>query len=432
LFEAVCLALVLALMVYLIYRRVDVGVALVVGAVFLGVLFGIAWERFPRGALGAVGGIAARMGMAAVRPISLQLLGLILLIQFLGHALRHGAALGRLIAVLKAVLPDRRAAMAVASAFVGLLPMPGGALFSAPMVGELSEDLEVPAEDRALINYWFRHVWEWTWPLYPGVLFASAILGAPLGRLVLAQGPMTVGAIALGGALCFRRVGGLPREPAQEGSLGELLGATWPVWLVIAVTAFFGVAGYAGAPVGLSTRSGLLVALAVVNPLFLASRRVPWREAVGLVRQTLTPRMLLLVYGVVAFGHMLEAYGAVEALPRAFAEWGVPPLVLLFAVPMLVGVLTGYMPAVVAICFPVLVPLVVHGVEGVNYGRAVFAYAGGFFGVLLSPVHLCLVLSREYFEADLGRVYGRLALLVGGLWVVAVGCLVLWQVVGLR
>jgi len=323
----------------------------------------------------------------------------------------------------------------VAPAFVGLLPMPGGALFSAPMVGELSDDLDVPREDRTLINYWFRHVWEWTWPLYPGVLFASAILGAPLGRLILAQGPMTLGAIALGAAFCFRRVRGLPKDPPQVGSLRELASATWPVWSVIAVTALFAVAGYLGAPLGLSTRSGLLVALAVVNPLFLVLKKVPGREVVGLVRQTVTPRMVLLVYGVVAFGHMLGSYGAVGALPRAFAQWNVPPLVLIFLVPMLVGVLTGYMPAVVAICFPVLLSLIVRGggdAAVIDYGRAVFAYAGGFFGVLLSPVHLCLVLSREYFGADLARVYRRLVLLVGALGLVAVGCLFLWPAVGLR
>ncbi len=431
-YETVCLAIVLALMLYLIYRRVDVGVALVAGAVLLGLLFGVAWERFPRGAGAALGGIAAELARAAIKPTSLQLLGLILLIQFLGHTLRHAASLERLIAVLKSLLPGRRAALAVAPAFIGLLPMPGGALFSAPMVGELSKDLDVSSEDRTLINYWFRHVWEWTWPLYPGLLFASAILGAPLGRLIIAQSPMTLGAITLGIVLCLRKVPSPAKDPPIPGGPRELLAATWPVWLVIAVTAFLGVAGRLGAPLGLSTRSGLLVALAVVNPLFLASKRVPWRQVAGLVRQTATPRMVLLVYGVVAFGHMLEAYGAVEALPRAFAAWHVPPLLLLFLVPMVVGVLTGYMPAVVAICFPVLLCYVVHDGEAIDYGRAVLAYAGGLSGVFLSPVHLCLVLSGEYFEADLGRVYRRLIPLVGGLALVAVGCLFLWRAVGLR
>jgi len=41
-------------------------------------------------------------------------------------------------------------------------------------------------------------------------------------------------------------------------------------------------------------------------------------------------------------------------------------------------------------------------------GMLALAFGSGFAGVMLSPVHLCLVLTREYFEADLAKVYRRL------------------------
>jgi len=436
-FETICLVLIFVLMVVLIRRGVDVSYALVVGALCVGLSFGVAWRSFPHGFLGAMGGVFLTLGKAAVAPDSLILVGLVLLIQFLGHALKHVASLQRLIAVLKALLPDRRAAMAVAPAFIGLLPMPGGALFSAPMVGELTDDLDVPGEDRVLINYWFRHVWEWTWPLYPGILFASTIVGAPLGKLILAQSPLTLGAIAIGTCLCFRRVK-LPsgdRERAARGSWRELAGAVWPVGLVIVLTAALGVANAAKVPYTPDTKLALLIALLVVNPVFLASKRVPWREVLELVKKTLSLRLIVLVYGVVAFGYMLKSYETVEALPAIYAQWGVPPLALLFLVPFVVGLLTGYMPAAVGTCFPLLIPLIVSGAAGaetIDYGRLAFAYAGGLFGVLLSPVHMCLVLSREYFSADFGRVYRRLAVMMALLALVAVGTLALWAAVGLR
>jgi len=34
-----------------------------------------------------------------------------------------------------------------------------------------------------------------------------------------------------------------------------------------------------------------------------------------------------------------------------------------------------------------------------------FVFASGFAGVLLSPVHLCLLLSNQYFGARLSGVY---------------------------
>jgi len=451
LFECVCLALVFALMVYLIRRKVDVSYALVAGAVALGLLFGVQWARLPRGLGASLAGIGRNLGAAAIDRETLELAGLVLFIQFLGHALKHSAHLDRLMAALKALLRDRRAAMAAAPAFIGLLPMPGGALFSAPMVAELTNDLGMAPEERTLVNYWFRHVWEWTWPLYPGILFAAARVGAPLGTTILAASPFTLGAIAIGTIFLLRRVR-LPAEesappgrklsasetrtPRRAAAAGtnnwrELLAAAWPVGLIVLLTAAMGVAKSLKLPVRLPTQTALLVALVVVNPLFLIVNRVPWRDVAKLARATFQPSMILLVYGVQAFGHMLDAYGAAVELPRIFAEWGVPPLALLFTVPLAVGLLTGYMPATVGICFPVLVPLIVKG-SAIHYGLMAFAYAGGLFGVLLSPVHLCLVLSREYFKADFGRVYRGLFRLMAPLALVAVGTWLLWEALGLR
>ncbi|HUT35032.1 MAG TPA: DUF401 family protein [Planctomycetota bacterium] len=432
-FECICLALVFALMIYLIRRRVDVSYALVTGAVVVGLCFGIEWSRVPRGVGPALGGIVVNLGKAAIDPANLQLLGLVLLIQLLGHTLKHGGGLQQLIGTLKSLLRDRRAAMAAGPALIGLLPTPGGALFSAPMVGELANGLSVPGEDRTLINYWFRHVWEWTWPLYPGLLFASAILRAPLDRIILANAPLTLGAILIGAVFCFRRVHLPPDDHKSHGpaTWRDLLAGVWPIVLLIVLTAAPALGRAAGMPVPLSTGAALLIALAVVNPLLLWSRRTPWREVWGLVRQTLSVRLIVLVYGVVAFRQMLDAYQAGGNLARAFAEWGVPEPLLLFALPLSVGLLTGYMPAAVAICFPLVASLIVDA-AGVHYGRLALAYAGGLFGVLLSPVHLCLVLSTEYFKADFGRVYRGLFRMVAALAAVAVGTWLLWEAVGPR
>ena len=313
--------------------------------------------------------------------------------------------------------------------------MPGGALFSAPMVGELSDDLEAPSEDRAFINFWFRHVWELTWPLYPAILIASTVLDdAPLDKLILSTSPMSVAAIAIGFLLCFRRVSLPARVSSQRVGLGtwrELLAAVWPVLLVVLLTIALAVAKHAGMPLALSTKAALLAVLALVVPAFMAIKRIGWAAARTLLRATLRLRLIVLVYGIMAFGHMLKAYHAADHLPGDFQALGVPTRVLLFVVPFLVGLLMGYSPAYVAICFPVLKPLLmVDG--GVHYGHYVWAISAGFVGVLVSPVHLCLLLTKDYFKADLGRVYRRLVPAAALLALAALAASLLWQAVGLR
>ena len=111
--ECVYLAIAFGLMVALIRFRVAVGYALVAGAGAVGLLFGTDWGRWPSGFGGSLVGLGMSFADAAIDTEGLQLLGLVLLITFLGHALRHVQSLARLIAVLRALLRDRRAAMAV-------------------------------------------------------------------------------------------------------------------------------------------------------------------------------------------------------------------------------------------------------------------------------------------------------------------------------
>jgi hypothetical protein len=41
-------------------------------------------------------------------------------------------------------------------------------------------------------------------------------------------------------------------------------------------------------------------------------------------------------------------------------------------------------------------------------GLVSLGFAAGFAGVMLSPVHLCYVLTCEYFQVDIAKVYRRL------------------------
>jgi hypothetical protein len=78
-------------------------------------------------------------------------------------------------------------------------------------------------------------------------------------------------------------------------------------------------------------------------------------------------------------------------------------VLVLMVLPFVIGISTGITMAYVGITFPILLPFF----DGVDYPMVAYmlAYAGGYAGVMLSPVHLCLVLTTEYFKADLGAVY---------------------------
>jgi hypothetical protein len=412
------LALLLAGFLLALRRGLDLGLLLLLATIAVEALFPIA----PRAFLAAVGdGVASRE--------TLNLVGVIFITIALGRVMAEAGTLRLMTRSLADLIPDYRLVLALPPALVGLLPMPAGALVSAPLVNDAAGDKPISPEARTFINYWFRHLWEYIWPLYPGLIIGAAVLDIPVRRFALAQYPLTAAAIAVGLAWLARHV---PRDRAEEARARDrragargVAASTWPFAAILV-----GVFG-ARAPVlaALAATTALVVLAALLPPARIAPRRIA-----ALFAQSASPRTLLLLLAVMAFKEALEACGALTEIPRVLDAAGVPALVPLFIAPFLVGLLTGVNQAYVAITFPMLAPLM-SGAAGsggpvgeaapLDMSLVMFAYVSGFLGILLSPTHLCLVLTREYFKADFPSVYRLLAAPVIALFLTAVGLLLI-------
>jgi hypothetical protein len=103
----------------------------------------------------------------------------------------------------------------------------------------------------------------------------------------------------------------------------------------------------------------------------------------------------------------MEQSGAVDHLPAYLSSLGIPVVLILFLLPFLVGLTTGVTIAYVGITFPLLLPLI--GGAHPDLGMLAFAFAAGFAGVMFSPVHLCLVLTKDYFRSALTPIYRIMA-----------------------
>jgi integral membrane protein (TIGR00529 family) len=384
--------IVFAVMIVLIRLKLRIGYVLLAGALILGFLFGVRPAKIALTALSA-----------AVEPRTLNLVAVVLLITILGALLRHIENLKRLIVAMEGLLRDARLVAAAAAAFVGLLPMPGGAMLSAPMVEEASARYPLTGAQKTAINHWFRHIWEYIFPLYPGIILTVAILGISINELVLANFPLTLAAILAGLLFYLRPIAASHPSPeaataptTASGSavrltthLKSLLIAVWPVVLVIVATLAFGVP--------------LILSLVGTLAVLVAIKRIPWRDLWKIVVASVTLELVILIVGVMVFKAMIEESGAVMVIPEFLVSLGISPLVVLFTVPFIVGILAGLTVAYVGIAFPILMHLIAP--NGVNLTHTMLAYAGGFMGVMASPVHLCLILTKDYFGANLGRVY---------------------------
>lgn len=397
--------LLVALLILLLRWKVDLSLAVLAITLLTVVLFRVdlllagrsAWE-----------GVSDRE--------TLELFLIIVLVQYIGAVQKSRRMYDRLIDSLNAMIRDKRLVAMVSPAIVGFLPMPGGALMSAPLVDVSTAKMNLKPAFNAFLNFWFRHDWELIWPLYAGLLLFQALSGIPMRRIILFQLPFSLLHIAMGLLVAFayfRRHGVGPERPGAGNGIHatarDFLAGTWPI---LAVILLFFVSLPPLLPLPLHW------ALLLVAAALTAWKRVGPKEVGAIVFGRTTIRSLLVIAAVVVFQRVLQASSAFDAIRSASFSLGLVVL-FIFVVSFTVGFLTGVNTAYIAIAFPVLLPLI-HGLPNYFY-LALYVYVIGFAGILVSPLHLCLVLTNEYFVASLLDVYRYMAVPILVMIVLATG-----------
>jgi integral membrane protein (TIGR00529 family) len=259
------------------------------------------------------------------------------------------------------------------------------------MVEEASNAIEITSERKGFINYWFRHIWEYVLPTYPGLILASALTGFQLDQLILYQMPFALMVIITGSIFCFRGIN-IPNSSHTAVKRGrdvrKLIISLLPIGSVILFVGLF--------------RIDIAITMGVVVLALFIYHRYSLRKIADTFRDSISWNVFLIIAGVIFFKEMLEATGAVQGISQFFTGTGFPIIILFFILPFLVGILTGLTIAFVGATFPILITMSGGAPE---IGHIAFAFASGFTGVMFSPVHLCFVLTGEYFQADRGIIY---------------------------
>jgi integral membrane protein (TIGR00529 family) len=367
-----------ALIVLLLRLRWNLGLVMLTGSVFLGSIYFIGPMRQ-----------AQVFFTSSIDMVTINLVTGLVLIMVLENIIRKRGVLKRMMEAVVNVSRDRRIAIAVLPGVIGLLPSAGGAAFSAPMVQEAAADADMGAERKAFVNYWFRHIWEYISPLYPGIVLAAAITKTPINKLLLSQLPLPIAVVAVGVVLGFR--GTSARTIAGKRDWDEfkaLFISLTPITMSIVLVVGF--------------KLPLSIAMATIVIAMFLFFRYSVSALVTTLRESVSLNVMLMVVGIMVFKGMLDATGAIEALPLFFKQSGLPTGAVLFALPFIVGLLTGLTVGFVGATFPIITAMTGGHPDPATI---TFAFASGFAGVMLSPTHLCLLLTIQYFKADMARTY---------------------------
>jgi len=297
---------------------------------------------------------------------------------------------GQIDSLVENVRISRRYMLPFSAALMGLLPMPGGALLSAPILEKAGEGVNDGL--KAAINNWYRHLFILIYPLGPALIASAKICRLDVYHAIIYLLPGFFLAAILGYIFFLRKVNG----KIEHKSSFSLIGLLVPLAVILSapildftLKRLLSLGSFATV-IGVVTGLGLSIALSKkkldIKKIIL--RMKPWNFA-------------LIIMGMFLYLHVFEASDARNLI----ANLPLPPLLLAIVAGFLLALLTGRVQLPASIVFPVYL----SATGDIHIYLFALIYIAIYFGYIISPVHPCLVVTCEYFKVPIRVMIGKLA-----------------------
>ncbi len=401
------LTVVIAILVIMLMarKRINIGLAMFAGCIILVLGIPLGKEQITQG-----------LRVAFFSPVTWELAAAVLLIGALGHILKASGTLSIMVDRLLKLMGDHRWIMIVLPGLIGALSVPGGAMMSAPLVDQLGDRVKIGPEYKTGLNIIFRHIWYLSLPIIPSMILAASLVDLRPQQLAVLNLPALIAGLVGAWFFLLRPLRGEVQGKWNVQDFCEFILSIVPLLLVIIFYLVFGVNFV------LSLAAGIVAALIILpkpgpQPLFSRMLSTGWARAKTMILPGLRPSLILVVAGIMLFKELLTISSVVNAFASDLVNLGIPLWLLLLFLPMLVGLATGSHEAAVGVALPVFVPMLPSDIYLAGVG---LTYLTATLGYLSSPLHLCIILTREFFQANFAKIYRYilpvvLVMLVSGL-----------------
>jgi len=366
-------------LILILIRRIDIGIAIFIGALTLGLLT-IGLTTFER------------LFITVSNLKTIKLILIVILAFTLGYSMQILGLLEKLCdSVSKFV---GKASIILLPMMVGLLPMPGGALISAIMIKDLVKDYNVVPTEATFINYWFRHIWVPIWPLYPSLVICAAIIKTGYIEIIKATYPVMIGMLLAGIIYIKNYFEKLDRSQFKlkmfKLKIIDLFKYFYPILIITLLTLIF--------------KLDLLLTLFLSLIILYIHKRPSIRLLREILRKTVDIKIIILIIAIMWYEDLITYTNSAQVFFNHLSDLNVPLPLAAFILSFIVGFSVGIEISYSAIALPLLTTFTGIGSELIPK-NLMLVFAGGLVGVMLSPLHLCLILTSQYYSVKLIEVY---------------------------
>jgi integral membrane protein (TIGR00529 family) len=311
-------------------------------------------------------------------------------IMVISQLYKETKAIGRLSDSLSKMIHNSKLVVAVLPAIIGLLPVAGGALMSAPLVESEADKLGLSPEKKTYVNIWFRHTIFPVYPISQVLILTEKLTGATVTSIIIRQIPVVISMIVVGYFLSFWRIKTVNEEEFSSTHIGlelkKFIVAFSPIFVTIIIAVFTNL------DVSVAILAGIITLLLITRPSIAAIKK-PFNNST-------TYSIAFAVFGAFFLRNIVERTGISQIFGSLVIDGSSGLLLLLILVPAALAFFVGSPLGAIAISASLLGSLVVF-----NSRNAALLYIASYLSYVVAPTHLCLVLTADYFKGSFQKIY---------------------------
>lgn len=365
----------------LIRLKFKLSYTLLISAGILGLLSGIGLEKLGYVVLSVFSDFSSRTTILTVMMVSI-----------LGGLMKHYMILDKVVETILLVIRNKKNALIIIPAMIGILVIPGGALLSAPFINDIGKEMDIPDSRRAAINLVFRHIAMFLLPYSTSLLLVAATLpNLNIFKLILFNLFFVIAIVIAGYFIFLKDIKSETLAPRKNivNNLLELALFTSPIYIAVIINAITGL------PFHITLIASVIIVYILGDKknffkVFIES--LNWGTVLTVVAVLIMKEIILNMEGLLAlFNNMFSLSSGLSML-------GIFLISSIFF-----GYITGNINTSLAIILPMISQLNITG--NLLYVYTYFIFGTAFIGYYFSPLHLCQAFTLEHIGVTTGELY---------------------------
>ncbi|MBF8436489.1 DUF401 family protein [Halanaerobiaceae bacterium Z-7014] len=340
-----------------------------------------------------IGGLIPTFVTGIIDPIAIELIVLVSLVAVFGYLMKELELLTDLIDVARYYLSSIFFIITAIPSMIGVLPMPGGAVFSAPIIEPIGDQMEMSSARLTSLNIYYRHLWYFIFPYMPSMIIASSLSNINVMTIALMHIPI-VGIMIIIGWIYYNndKKKLIQKEVNQDCDTEEVSFLDAIKVLLPFVIVLF-------PPLILDISFVYALIVAILYIILLRKDLFEWKYLLNGMNLQLTVG----VAGIMVFKAFIENSEGVMILTELLISFGIPLFLLALFIPFIAGLLTGNHTGAIGISYPILLTLFTDSSMYLLWHMIIFS--SSYFGYVLSPFHLCNLMTVKYYNISLDKYY---------------------------